>query len=138
ATFTDATVATTTASALAIGTTTLTWTISNGVCASSSDQVVITTYQAATVNAGTDQTICETGTATLSGSKGGSASSSTWSTSGDGSFNNASLLNAVYSPGTADIAANTVTLTLTTNNPAGPCNAVTDMVVISIDHLVVS
>src|SRR5439155_866951 len=44
------------------------WTISNGSCTPSSDQVTITRYQPPTVaSAGLDQQLCETSTATLAG-----------------------------------------------------------------------
>ena len=39
--------------------------------------------------------------------------SMTWTTAGDGTFNNASIVNAVYTPGTQDIANGGTTLTLT-------------------------
>ena len=40
-------------------------------------------------------------------------SSVEWATSGDGTFNDISLLNAEYTPGISDISAGTVTLTFT-------------------------
>ncbi len=87
---------------------------------------------AATVNAGPDQSICALGTATLAGSVGGSAVSGTWS-GGLGSYvPNANNLHAVYTPSAGERAAKTVTLTLTTNDPAGVCTAVSDNVTISI------
>ena len=70
-------------------------------------------------DAGVDQTVCETGTVQLAGSAT-YASSTLWSTSGTGTFDDASLLNAVYTPSGADITAGTVTLTLTANATA-PC-----------------
>lgn len=39
-----------------------------------------------------------------------------WSTSGDGSFNDATILNAMYTPSNNDITAGNVTLTLTVTN----------------------
>src|SRR5690606_42008142 len=98
-----------------------------GLCDAVSDDVVITINPAPTVDAGAPLSICAGSTATLAGTIGGSATCATWSTLlGDGTFNNASLLNAVYTPGPGDIAAGTVTLTLTTNDPAGPCLPATD------------
>lgn len=85
-------------------------------------------------NAGTDQTICAGNTVTLAGSISGAASSSNWTSSGDGSFNNSSLLAAMYTPGSADIAAGEVTLTLTSNDPTGPCGAVSDAMIITINQ----
>ena len=57
----------------------------------------------------------------------------TWSTSGDGTFSDATSATAVYTPGSADILAGTVTLTITTDDPTGPCDAVTDTMVLTID-----
>ncbi len=121
---------------IAAGTVTLTLTTDDpaGVCPAVSDDVIITIEPVATVDAGTPQTICEGSTVTLAGTIGGSATSATWTTAGDGTFNDATLLNAVYTPGAGDIAAGTVTLTLTTNDPAGECPAVSDDVVITIEE----
>ena len=119
---------------IAAGTVTLTLTTDDpaGPCVAESDQMVVTINDQPEVNAGSDQSICEGTTAQLNGTIGGGASSATWSTSGDGTFNNASALNAIYTPGTNDLAAGTVTLTLTTNDPAGPCVAENDQMVITI------
>ncbi len=117
------------------GTVTLTLTTNDpaGACPAAVDTVVITINAEATVDAGPAQTICSGSTVTLAGVIGGSATSATWTTSGDGTFSNASLLNAVYTPGANDLTAGTVTLTLTTNDPAGPCVAATDNVIITIE-----
>ncbi|MDM8002222.1 MAG: hypothetical protein QUS66_04810, partial [Bacteroidota bacterium] len=86
----------------------------------------------ATVSAGPDQTICSTSSATITGTRGGSANSTTWTTSGTGTFGNASSLSTTYAPSVADITAGSVTLTITTNNPAGPCPAVSDFLILTI------
>ncbi|MBE0677698.1 MAG: hypothetical protein IH592_02925, partial [Bacteroidales bacterium] len=116
------------------GTVTLTLTTNNpaGPCPASSDAMVLTIRPAATVNAGADQSICSTSTVSLTGTRGGGATSSTWSTSGTGTFANASALNTIYTPGAADITAGTVTLTLTTNDPAGPCPLASDAMTVTI------
>ncbi|MFH1320500.1 MAG: T9SS type A sorting domain-containing protein [Bacteroidota bacterium] len=116
------------------GSSTLVWSISNGVCASSSDTITITVNITATANAGANDTICKGSDYTLSGTIGGSASTSTWTTSGTGSFDNASLLAATYTPSAVDIAAGTVTLTITTNDPAGPCTTASDAMILTIDQ----
>src|SRR5690606_35230067 len=92
--------------------------------------------EAATVDASRARTVCEGSDVSLSGSQGGSTSSVTWSTNGDGTFDDANLLAATYTPGTTDITNNTVTLTLTSNDPdgAGPCTQVQDQVVITINE----
>lgn len=121
---------------ISAGTVTLTLTTNDptGPCGAVSDTVTITISPVATAEAGNPQTVCASSPAvTLAGTVGGSASSGTWS-GGTGSFApNASTLNAVYTPSAGEISAGTVTLTLTTNDPAGPCGTVSDSVVITID-----
>ncbi len=121
------------AAEITAGTVTLTLTTNDpaGPCNAVNDAMVITINPAATVNAGLDQTICSTSTVTLAGVIGGGAASATWS-GGTGTYApNNTTLNAVYTPSAAEITAGTVTLTLTTNDPAGPCNAVNDAMVIN-------
>ena len=90
--------------------------------------------QAATANAGSNQSVCvSVGSATLNGSFGGNATSATWSSAGDGSFDNTSNMNAVYTFGAADISNGSVLLTLTTNDPAGVCDAVSSTMTITIN-----
>ena len=111
----------------------LTLTTTGGSCGTGSDQMKITVNAAATVNAGADRAVCASSPAiALSGQIGGSATLGTWS-GGAGTFTpNANTLAATYTPTAAEIAAGTVTLTLTTNNPAGPCGAISDQLVIAI------
>jgi len=104
-----------------------------GPCIAASDNVVITINALPTVEAGPNQIICEGSTVTLAGAIGGGATNATWS-GGAGSYNpNSAALNAVYTPSATEITAGTVTLTLTTNDPAGPCNAVNDNMTIAIN-----
>jgi len=103
-----------------------------GTCTGVTDNVTITVNPLATVDAGAPQNICGAASVTLNGVIGGSATSATW-TGGTGTFTpNANALNAVYTPSLAERTAGTVTLTLTTNNPAGPCPAASDNVTITI------
>jgi gliding motility-associated-like protein len=99
-----------------------------GPCTAVSDAVAISISNGATVNASGPVDICANQvipvTATFTGTTG-----VTWTTSGDGTFVDANLANAVYTPGAGDIAAGTVTLTATT---AGPCAPVSDNVVVPI------
>jgi hypothetical protein len=96
--------------------------------------MTLTINPAATVSAGSAQTICEGSTATMNGSFGGGASSATWSSSGTGSFNNNNV-NAIYTPSAADISAGSVSLTYTTNDPAGPCGAVNASMTLGIEPI---
>src|SRR5262249_29117580 len=123
-----------TAAEITAGSVTLTLTSADpaGPCAAVSDQMVINIRKAATVDAGADQSVCSGNPVPLSGTIGGGATSATWS-GGTGTFNpNNTTLNATYTPSAAEITAGSVTLTLTTNDPAGPCGAVSDAMSITI------
>lgn len=85
----------------------------------------------ATADAGDDQEICFTNTAPLDGSIGGAADNSIWTTDGDGTFDDDTLLNAVYTPGSGDISLGIVTLTLTAYIGASPMTS--DTMILTID-----
>ena len=104
-----------------------------GDCDAASDQMVLTIDEAATADAGDDATICSGSTHQLSGGFGGSATSITWTTSGSGTFDDDTQTDATYTPSAADITAGSVTLTITTDNPAGPCGPASDDIVLTID-----
>ncbi|HIO73055.1 MAG TPA: PKD domain-containing protein, partial [Flavobacteriales bacterium] len=120
---------------VSVGTNTYYVTETTNGCQSPANSVVLTVNQAATAAAGSNASICSGSTHTLSGAIGGSAGSSTWSTSGSGGFNNASSLTATYTPSAGDITAGTVTLKLTTDDPdaGGPCEAAKDSIVLTIN-----
>ncbi|HMA48023.1 MAG TPA: hypothetical protein VKP11_12660, partial [Frankiaceae bacterium] len=124
-----------TAAEIAAGHVTLTLTCAPaaGPCPPASDQVLLTIAPPATANAGPDQTVCAgSPQVALAGSVGGSATGGTWS-GGLGTFTpGASTLNATYTPTADEIAAGGVTLTLTSNDPDGPCPAVSDAMRIAI------
>ena len=122
-------------SASTVGTYTVTNTITAAGCFTVTATNTVTIDPAATVNAGTNQTICAGNSVTLAGAIGGSASSATWS-GGAGSYSpNNTTLNAAYTPSAGEVAAGSVTLTLTTDNPAGACGSVADNVIITITPL---
>ncbi|MDQ3193308.1 MAG: PKD domain-containing protein [Bacteroidota bacterium] len=105
-----------------------------GPCPSATDDVLITIDPSAIANAGSNQTVCEGSTVNLSGSIGGSATTGTWSSNGDGTFSpSINDLNAIYTPGLSDISAGSVILTLSTDEPSGPCIADADQITITID-----
>jgi hypothetical protein len=112
---------------------TLTVKNANG-CLSTSSAITVTINPAATVNAGADQVVCASSpNATLAGSFGGSAASATWN-GGAGSFNpDNTTTNAIYTPSAGEILAGTVTLTLTTDDPAGVCGPVSDSMTVTIN-----
>nr|NQU90914.1 hypothetical protein [Bacteroidota bacterium] len=82
----------------------------NGV--SCADSVTVTVMQPPTAGAGTDTTILYSGNYTLSGTAT-NQQSVLWTTSGDGTFDDATLLAATYTSGTNDITNGSATLTLT-------------------------
>jgi hypothetical protein len=82
------------------------------------------------VNAGLDQTVCSNSTVTLAGSRGGSATASTWS--GGTDFSDFSSLTPTYTLSLGDVG--TVSLTLTAVDPTGICPDVSDQVLITIDQ----
>ncbi len=98
-----------------------------------SDNMTITINQSPTVNAGVDANICEDATYTLSGIAT-NQTSVYWTTAGDGSFNDATLLTATYTPGSNDITSGSVILTLTAYG-ISPCANTTDDIVLSIQGL---
>jgi hypothetical protein len=70
-------------------------------------------------------TICGTTGYQLAGTIAGTSTGAAYTTSGTGTFSpNAATLNATYTPSAADVAAGTVTLTLTPTGPAAPCTSV--------------
>ena len=103
-----------------------------GPCPAATDDMVLTINPEATASANADDVVCAGFDYTLAGSRGGSATSSTWSTSGTGTFDDVSIVAATYTPSAADIVAGSVTLTITTNDPAGPCPAAVDDMVLTI------
>jgi gliding motility-associated-like protein len=103
-----------------------------GACSSVNDTVLLTINPAATINAGTDAAICEGIEYAVSGNVGGGANSLIWTSNGSGSFDNATSLNAVYTPSASDVLAGNVVLTIGSNDPSGPCPSVTDEMILTI------
>lgn len=115
------------------GTYTITNTVAaSGGCAAELASVLLTVEQAATADANLDQTICFGDQVILNGAIGGGASSASWS-GGNGSFTGGvNNLNTIYIPNSADSLAGSVVLVLTTDDPAGVCPAVSDVMTLTI------
>ncbi len=103
----------------------------DGICPDASDFMVLTIWPAAQVYAGADNTICEGSTFQPTDATAQNYTSLDWTTAGDGTFSDASLLNPVYTPGATDIANGSVVLTLTAFG-SGTCPDVTDDLTLSI------
>ncbi|MEA3503656.1 MAG: T9SS type A sorting domain-containing protein [Bacteroidota bacterium] len=84
------------------------------------DDIVITISPLPIVNAGDDATPCDNSNYQLNASATNSASV-LWTTSGDGVFDDASSLTAIYDPGNGDAGNGNVQLTLTAQ-PETPCS----------------
>lgn len=97
------------------------------------DSVYLTVNVAPTANAGDDDFTCTANpVVNLNGVVGGSASSGTWS-GGDGVFSpNANTLDATYTFGSSDVTAGFVRLILSTDDPAGVCESVSDTMFVTI------
>ncbi|MFZ4707532.1 MAG: T9SS type A sorting domain-containing protein, partial [Bacteroidales bacterium] len=90
-------------------------------CQSQVDDCLVLTFDVApTAAAGDDATICEGDTYQLAGSAT-DYSALEWTTTGDGAFDDATVLDAVYTPGANDILAGSVELCLNATG-AGACN----------------
>ena len=83
-----------------------------------------------TVNAGSALSVCPGGIVELNGLLGGSAISATWS-GGAGVFSNKDSLKTFYTPTPSEYASGSVKLTLTTNDPEGPCTAASSDVIVT-------
>jgi hypothetical protein len=98
------------------------------------DHLVLTVAALPTVNAGEDAKICQSDHYMLQG-QATNYSLTIWTSSGDGTFDNNTLLNATYYPGPTDIIQGIVSLTLTAY-PIEPCTGeVTDAMTLSIDRI---
>ncbi|MEM6892910.1 MAG: T9SS type B sorting domain-containing protein, partial [Bacteroidota bacterium] len=98
--------------------------------------VTVTINTPPTVDAGSDETICASDALDLSASAvvptATDFGSLAWSTAGDGSFDDNTLLTPVYTPGATDIADGAVILTLQANGN-GSCPAVVDVMTLRIE-----
>ena len=109
------------------------WTVSNSTCPPVSDSVYITILQRSAVNAGQDHVTCESQPFLVSGSSASNYLSLTWQTSGNGVFDNPATLHPVYTPGTADISAGRVKLSVTANSVPG-CPPNSDSMFLSVSR----
>ncbi|NCA84247.1 MAG: hypothetical protein EOM83_01590, partial [Clostridia bacterium] len=100
-----------------------------------SDSRLLTIIKVAEVNAGANAGICETDTYQLSGLVTHSPGF-IWSSSGDGTFSNNAIANPVYTPGSTDKTAGSVTLTLTAQQNAPCVGVVSDAMQLSIQRAV--
>ncbi len=115
------------------GTITLTLTATgNGSCTPATDAMELTVTAAPFADAGPDSvSICYGDSVYLDQADTSNASSITWTTGGDGSFDNASIIDPSYEPGPNDLATGEVYLYLEADGN-GSCNTAVDSIKIII------
>ena len=92
-------------------------------------------YEAATADAGPDQTVSPNQPVQLAGAVGGTATGGIWS-GASGSYDpDASALDAVYTPTPAETGSGSLILTLTTTGQASPCSEAVDTMVITFANV---
>ena len=94
------------------------------------DFVYLPTAATTVVQAGEDQVICSDNPVQLEGAAY-NYTEILWTTDGDGSFDDHTALNAIYTPGDNDITAGTVTLTLSATGSNG--NAEDEVIISFVD-----
>jgi hypothetical protein len=100
-----------------------------------SDSIRVEIVYRATAFAGNDTTI-QANAVYQANAEATDFSSVMWETSGDGTFDDNTTLNAVYTPGTSDIAAGSATLTVYAA-PLAPCSyTAEDNIVLTIEPVV--
>ena len=105
-------------------------------CGSTTSEVVsVGVNPLVIVNPGDDAESCSNEGYVLSGEITGGIGLGTWTTTGDGTFEDDRDLNTVYTPGPEDITAGTVDLILTSDDPDGdgPCTNDADFMVLTIN-----
>ncbi|TMU50660.1 T9SS type B sorting domain-containing protein, partial [Flagellimonas algicola] len=119
----------------------LRWTVSNGSCADSADEVTLTNHARPSADAGADGEICQGSEYNMAMSTNGpmvqNINSLLWSTTGDGTFNDSAILLPIYMPGPGDIANGSVILRLIANGN-GACPLVQDTMELTINSLAAS
>ena len=109
---------------------TLTSAVPTGPCTAKTISFPIVINGQATSEAGSYNPVCLNGSLQLNGIVGGAASSGSWTSSNGGTFSNVNSLTSNYNPPAG--FTGTIVLTLTTNDPPGPCNPESDTVTITV------
>lgn len=114
--------------------------IGDPVCASSTTTKTVTIQKLPTVDAGIEnRNNCSNEPFQITGVTGQNTGTITWSSNSSsgvnrGTFSNPSVLNPIYTPSAAEIAAGTpITLTVTVNGVSPCTNSVSDFIVLHLD-----
>ena len=84
----------------------------DGLCGDDTDSRILSFNNPPAVYAGRDTAICSNWTYTVTGATASNYSGLLWTTTGDGSFSNNTILSPVYTPGPGDIINGSVSLIL--------------------------
>jgi gliding motility-associated-like protein len=104
----------------------------NIACGTATDQMSLLIQNATTVNAGPDLQTCELSPVQVVAASVQNSTAILWTTSGNGIFNDPTIINPVYSPGSLDAATGIVMLTLQATGTK-PCPDVTDQLILTIN-----
>jgi gliding motility-associated-like protein len=102
-----------------------------GSCGNISDTKTLTIYPAPSVSAGNDFENCGTTSVFLASATTSGAANVLWTSTGSGSFENPTLVNAIYIPSQADVLNGSVTLTLSVTGNL-PCGTAEDQVLVTL------
>ncbi len=116
------------------GPVTLTLTVTSAVCGTTTDDLVITFTSAPVADAGPDAAVCASAAGHQVSGASHAGGTVTWSTSGNGTFDDTTIDNPLYTIGTGDYTAGLVTLTMEVAG-GGSCGTVSSSMVITINPL---
>jgi len=107
----------------------------SGPCLADEASITVTINHTATLTLNPLPDACEGDAIRMNAVLGGTGNQVTWSTNGDGTFDNPSLLKPYYTPGTGDVNAGNVSLVAVTNDPdgTGPCLAISKTVNLKVN-----
>ncbi|MFB6305565.1 MAG: gliding motility-associated C-terminal domain-containing protein [Flavobacteriales bacterium] len=103
-----------------------------GPCPSDTDSIRLIMDTPVKVDAGNSTKSCESGALSLNGQISGGINKGVWSSLGDGSFQDSTILNTNYIYGKNDKNAGNVAIVLTSKNPPGPCGIKKDTLNINV------
>lgn len=104
----------------------------DGLCGDDSDEMILTFNDPATSSAGPDTAICSNWVYAITHATASNFTSLLWISLGDGTFNNATILDPTYTPGPGDITNGSVPLVLqAAGYPSCPTVADTMMLVLT-------
>lgn len=116
------------------GEVTLTFTVEgDNACDASTDDLLISFVAAATANPGSDASVCTGQPYAFEEAVAENYTALLWTTSGDGSFDDASVMNPAYTPGPGDGTDGTVIITFTVTGYAG-CGEAAAEVVLTVEQ----